>query len=81
MLRVLFFASLREVLGCDHVMVPHVPDMEMLLKALGTRFGEKTTHCLHGENILIAHNQEICRGNISLEAGDEIAFLPPVSGG
>ena len=81
MLRVLFFASARDTLGCDAIEMPYVSDINALLDALCARYGEQKTSCLRSKDMLIARNQEICRGDIHFNEGDEVAFLPPVSGG
>ena len=33
------------------------------------------------DQILLAHNMQYIEGNIKLSDGDEIALIPPVSGG
>lgn len=81
MLRVLFFASVREGMGCASVDMPYEPDLQALLSSLRTRYGKEKTRCLASPDILVARNQELCRGNVNLQLGDEIAFFPPVTGG
>ncbi|MNH21169.1 Molybdopterin synthase sulfur carrier subunit [compost metagenome] len=33
------------------------------------------------QNLMCARNEELCRLDEPLEAGDEVAFFPPVTGG
>ena len=86
-LTVRFFASLREDMGCTDVTcsLPEAARLEQLFAMLQERFGERT-QVLRAENVRIAINQELCAADPTLlqqtlRAGDEVAFLPPVTGG
>ena len=78
--RVLLFARLREVAGESSVVVrlapPATPDS--LRAALRRRWPELTDLLARCS---IAVNSQYVVGNAELEAGDEIACIPPVSGG
>ena len=78
-----FFASLREALGKDRVTVPvdgsiSVSDLVLELSALG---GPSWQIALESPDILVAVNQTLVDRNHALQPGDEVAFLPPVTGG
>ncbi len=88
MIRVLFFASLREAAGMDAW--TYSPDvaasplrLSSVLAALKPALGPDGYAALTAENVRIAVNQEFVDGaaRIDLKSGDEVAFLPPVTGG
>lgn len=81
MLRVLFFASLRDEMGCAKLELSCPRDLGELFGILTERYGVEKVNRLKDEDVLVAHNQKVRRGNIRLCSGDEIAFLPPVTGG
>ena len=78
--RVLFFASLREDVGCAEAQV-QAADTAELLAALAAQLPEGAMQALTQDNVRIAVNQQIIEGNTPLGSGDEVAFLPPVTGG
>ncbi|MCY4096239.1 MAG: MoaD/ThiS family protein [Gammaproteobacteria bacterium] len=80
---VLFFASLKEDLGVSEIEldVSMLAGRSDLLDALTNELGTECVAPLLAENISIAINRNIEKGDFSLEAGDEIAFLPPITGG
>ncbi|WP_109699012.1 MoaD/ThiS family protein [Chitinophaga deserti] len=51
-------------------------DTDELLKVLKARFPALTT-----QKILVAVNQQIVKNNIPLNDNDEVALMPPYSGG
>jgi len=53
-----------------------VTDSEALRRFLGERWPE-----LNAPGVLLAVNQTLVRGAVPISPGDEIAFLPPMSGG
>ena len=88
MIRVLFFASLREAVGMDAW--SYAPEaagpplrLSALLAALKPTLGADGYAALTAENVRIAVNQELVEGSarVELKPGDEVAFLPPVTGG
>ena len=88
MIRVLFFASLREAVGMDAW--TYSPDaaasplgLGSLLGALKRVLGPDGYAAITSENVRIAVNQEFVDGTarVDLISGDEVAFLPPVTGG
>jgi molybdopterin synthase catalytic subunit len=38
-------------------------------------------HLTHGQRVVMAVNQEYADGSVELRSGDEVALIPPVSGG
>ncbi|TKI07412.1 molybdopterin synthase sulfur carrier subunit [Martelella alba] len=81
MIRVLFFAQVRELVGTDSLMVDAgYPTVEALRQALAAR-GESWSRALEPGRLLSAVNQTLVSADHPLAAGDEVAFFPPVTGG
>jgi molybdopterin synthase sulfur carrier subunit len=83
MIKVLFFARLREQLGESSLcLTPEEAGRTVseLLDRLRRR-GESWAAALGTENLLCAVNQEQAHGGETIADGDEIAFFPPVTGG
>ena len=84
MIRVLYFASLRERLGCEteELELPAgVSDIAGLLAYLRKRdvvWGEGLEA---GERVLVARNQEMAGRVTVISDGDEVGVFPPVTGG
>jgi len=78
-----FFGRYREIAGTGQQVVK-VPDnitgLDTLLGYLQQAFPE-WRQVLAAKDKLIAVNREIAAVDCQLEAGDEVAFLPPVTGG
>lgn len=83
MIRVLYFASLREQLGVDAEDVePSAGVTVAELRAYLRRRGEPWRQALAEEQrVLTAVNQEMARADSAIADGDEVAFFPPVTGG
>ena len=81
--KVIFFASLREALGRESVELPATPGLRVssLLAALAPALGEGASELLAAENVRVAVNQELAHTDLALKDGDEVAYLPPVTGG
>ena len=81
--RVLFFASLRDSLGCDEHMLEMNAPMELsaFIDRLAAELGAAAREALTAESVRIAVNQELLNGTTRICDGDEVAFLPPVTGG
>ena len=78
--KVLFFAALAERLGVRELAL-ELPDgatVDAAIKALGERF--PTLHH-ERENLALAVNLEYVPADQQLADGDELALIPPVSGG
>ena len=78
--RVIFFASLREEVGRDEVAV-QATSLNELLDELRRQLSETAMIALTAENVRVAVNQMLVEGVVDLRPGDEVAFLPPVTGG
>ena len=84
MLKVLFFARIREELNCPGVEVPWedtVADLDNLQARLCQDGGPRWQEVLNRANMIRAVNQSVVAGNTALNDGDEVAFFPPVTGG
>jgi len=81
--RVLFFASLREAVGSAEVSLDLTApiSLEGLMEKLETRIPSSGFAALTGESVRVAVNQTLSSGPILIHPGDEVAFLPPVTGG
>ncbi|HEY5716513.1 MAG TPA: molybdopterin converting factor subunit 1 [Psychromonas sp.] len=82
MIKVLFFAKLRDQLGISELQLDskNNPDVASLLNNLQQR-GGGWAGALADNKLMVAVNQTISTGNPSLQDGDEVAFFPPVTGG
>ena len=84
MIKVLFFARIREQLDCaspEREWDDSVRSVDGLRAALVASGGEQWQAALTEQNIICAVNQQVITGNIELADGDEVAFFPPVTGG
>jgi molybdopterin synthase sulfur carrier subunit len=75
-----FFASLREEMGQAEINV-NADSLSEVMATLGQQLGIEKQRLLQQENIKVAVNQALMSGNCPLVDGDEVAFLPPVTGG
>src|SRR5271166_4058032 len=78
--RVLFFGMLRELVGrpSEDVDFPEGSDLRAIFESYAARFPRLRELA---SSIVVAHNQQFASLSTSVSEGDEIAFLPPVSGG
>jgi sulfur-carrier protein len=84
MLKVLFFASVRERLRCSSLALPWPAagfDLDTLQEQLCVERGATWRVVLAQDNLIRAVNQVVVAGNCALHDGDEVAFFPPVTGG
>lgn len=78
--KVLFFGRLKEVVGLAE---------EMIEVNSGDRIQDLFARCVrvkpelarYRSSLVASRNQEFAPWDAGLESGDEVAFLPPVSGG
>lgn len=76
MIKVLFFASLREQLGQSSTQIDYQDTLTT------TQVWQQATGQPElPDNVLIARNQDYCDRDTQVSEGDEIAFFPPVTGG
>jgi molybdopterin synthase sulfur carrier subunit len=81
MIKVVFFASLRERLNISEVRLDYnnqqsVNDVVSSLQASDERYT-----LLIEQDVLSAVNHTLCSKDEHVKDGDEIAFFPPVTGG
>jgi molybdopterin synthase catalytic subunit len=78
--KVLFFGMLKDIVGLgeDHIEVADGARLESVFARYARQFPRLTD--LEG-SIVLACNHEFCDRSAAIQEGDEIAFLPPVSGG
>lgn len=81
MIKVLFFAQLRERLGVAELVLDFVPDTVKTLRDELSKKGTLWAELLQKENCLAAVNQTIAPNDTALNTNDEVAFFPPVTGG
>jgi molybdopterin synthase sulfur carrier subunit len=81
--RILFFASLRDAVGSDEcsLSVQGPLNLEQLLAELKTELNAEAYSAICAENVRVAINQELAGESRLINPGDEVAFLPPVTGG
>jgi molybdopterin synthase sulfur carrier subunit len=80
-LKVLMLGRLRDVAGWrERSLVPAPPSLSAL-RALLAHEDAALGAALTGPGVQAALNKAVTRGDPALSAGDEIAFLPPMSGG
>ncbi|MDR3391766.1 MAG: molybdopterin converting factor subunit 1 [Sulfuriferula sp.] len=83
-IKVLYFARLREQFGVSEEIV-ELPDgavmVAMLLDVLRARGGVWAEQLAAGQAYRVAVNQELADQVAPIEAGDEVAIFPPVTGG
>lgn len=82
MIRILYFARLREELGCASEELPlpeavtQVGQLVAWLKARDMKWEQALT-----SNFRVAVNQDMASLTTPLADGDEVALFPPVTGG
>ncbi|MCO1334564.1 molybdopterin converting factor subunit 1 [Microbulbifer sp. OS29] len=81
MVKVLFFARLRQQLGTGELSLGDFSgSLGDLRQALCAQYPDWSVH-LQRDDIRMALNQELAEPEAVVNAGDEVAFFPPVTGG
>lgn len=81
MIKVLFFAQTRELVGVESLLLDgHFETAEQIRLDLASR-GDKWALALESGKLLVAINQTLSPLSSPVQDGDEIAFFPPVTGG
>ena len=77
-----FFGSLREAVGRGAMEVD-VEDARIsgVRARLACLLTDEESQALSGQGVRVCVNQTIVRDDVGLRPGDEVAFLPPVTGG
>jgi molybdopterin synthase sulfur carrier subunit len=82
MIKVLFFARLREQLSTDSLQLSASENMTTgLIRQQLANTDELWAKVMSADSLLVAVNQQITDWSHSVNAGDEVAFFPPVTGG
>jgi molybdopterin synthase sulfur carrier subunit len=83
MIRVLYFASLREQVGtgAEELAIDDSRTVADILARLRARGGPWAEALGGSHKVLSAVNQEMARAESPVGDGDEVAFFPPVTGG
>jgi len=78
--KVLFFGRLKELTGHaeDSLEITDAATIEQLFVLYAARHPELTKY---RSSVVASRNQEFAAWDTPLRSGDEVAFLPPVSGG
>jgi molybdopterin converting factor subunit 1 len=79
-LNVLFFGRIKDVIGHSQESIEIPPDsrIEDLFAQCVARYPALAAH---RQSVAVSRNREFTAWTTPLHPGDEIAFLPPVSGG
>lgn len=83
MIKILYFAGLREAIGSpgeEIALPPGVADVARLRAHLAAR-GEPWVPLAKAGNLRAAVNQRMVDDAATVKDGDEVAFFPPVTGG
>ncbi len=81
MIKVLFFAQVRELVGCDSTTIETSFSSVEALRQHLTAQGDRWALALEEGKLLAAVNQTLVSFDHPLQSGDEVAFFPPVTGG
>ena len=81
MIKVLYFARLREELNAASESIDSVADMRSLVSLLYSRGGAWTDIFGGDQLVMMSVNQQMADLDTALADGDEVAFFPPVTGG
>ncbi|MCG8672458.1 MAG: molybdopterin converting factor subunit 1 [Pseudomonadales bacterium] len=83
MIKVQFFASIREALGTESIAVETVKGNSLVSDLIEQLCEEKPEwgDVLMDSKVLVAINQEMTHQGAKLESDDEVALFPPVTGG
>lgn len=81
MLKILFFAQTRELIGVDQLELnAEFTTAEAVREHLAAQGGKWALALAKGK-LLVAINQTLSPLESAVRSGDEIAFFPPVTGG
>ena len=83
MIKIIFFARVRDQLGTDEIELPLPQGVQNVasITALLQQRGEVFESTLADPSILVAVNQEMASPQTTIDEGDEVAYFPPVTGG
>jgi sulfur-carrier protein len=84
MIKILYFARIKEALGLGHesvVLPTEVSDVTSLTSWLRQRGERWQSELAPGKALRVAVNQAMVGMDAAIKDGDEIAYFPPVTGG
>lgn len=86
MIKILFFASLRELFKCEKLNITLDEDKyqtidQLVLYLIKNKKGPWLEFKKRRKQIRVAINQQVVSWESKIKQGDEIAFLPPITGG
>lgn len=81
MIKVLFFAQVRELVSTDSLTLDGAFDNVEALRAHLAARNDRWALALEEGKLLAAVNQTLVDFEHPVKAGDEVAFFPPVTGG
>ncbi len=82
MIKIIFFAALREQLGCgDYQLSATEASTVAEVKAKLVALNPQWQSTFENQSLLSAVNHDMVSGEHKVKAGDEVAFFPPVTGG
>jgi molybdopterin synthase sulfur carrier subunit len=84
MIRVLFFASIRERLKCNTLALEFEPSLRCISELVDRLDQRELPGCaalLLADGALVAVNRTVVDAGHAIVDGDEVAFYPPVTGG
>jgi len=82
MIKIVFFAALREQLDCSEMQIS--ADDVNTISDIKTQLASKNEHwqqVFSNGALLSAINHDMVHADASVKSGDEVAFFPPVTGG
>lgn len=81
MIKVVFFAQVRELVGEDEVTVEGTDTSVDAIRQQLIERGDKWALALESGKLLAAVNHTMVPLDTAVKSGDEVAFFPPVTGG
>ena len=81
MIKVLFFAQVRELVNTDSLTLDNEFATVEALRAPLAAQSDRWALALDAGKVLAAVNQTLVEFNHPITSGDEVAFFPPVTGG
>ena len=79
-IKVLFFASCRDLIGTSEREMT-LPDGATVMDLISELASEQARFTDIAPSLMISINQAYVERDAELQDGDEVAFIPPVSGG
>ena len=83
MITVVFFAALREQLGCSEIKFDATDTISSVaeVKQALTHKNKEWLRFFENNSLLAAVNHDMVDENHPVKSGDEVSFFPPVTGG